>query len=409
MYTNTFPVVVPAVAETFEQRFEGLTREAAESVANCPGLREFLPRARAYLVTFSNNVAHDVAHDIAQFLMGLEDTLPKDLAPPVPAIPVEVKDVLEHLLHTDRPRRTWIRTIPEKTIDLLSALAGRMRDAEWGVPEPFSIDPRARFELPDESDDEPLTFEARVKALTIEDALSVVTCAGLQAFLPRALTYLAKWGNGGRSDDVAQWLTGQRPEGPKDLAAPTPEIPVNVKDILARLLCVAPPIGPQPRHPPEKTIVQLRALAAHVRGPSRRPTLDKEVPVAGGPEASCDISAFQRRLQDLPTEQWELIVACEGLWDLLPRAQTFLSTPQHRHHSEAVAHYLMGKVNTLPDGLEAPKPEFSNDVKKLLKQLLRTHDFWKTEPVEKTYKKLDALALLGSIDQLRVSRASGRA
>lgn len=62
-----------------------------------------MSRALTYLGTRDNG-EHDDA--VAQFLMGLQDTLPEGLAPPDPAIPVDVKDVVERLLRTDRPGRS---------------------------------------------------------------------------------------------------------------------------------------------------------------------------------------------------------------------------------------------------------------------------------------------------------------
>ncbi|WP_157122985.1 hypothetical protein [Pandoraea oxalativorans] len=538
-----------------------------------------MSRARAYVATWGNEGFGD---DVLRFLTGRQVTLPNGLAPPDPEISVDVNNILERLLHIDRPTESGTREIHETTTDQLRALAARLPDAAelaarattWGVPKmvvrekgvpktldveqsvaktsdieksvpttsdieqrvPKTLDVQTRVPttsdieqsdpktsdieqsvpttsdieqrvpktwdvqtgVPTTSDSEqsvaktsdveqsvaktsdveqsdpktldieqsvaktsdieqsvpktsdikqsvrktsviqksvrkkfdvweddlsqwiipsrvvPSSFEARFDALALEDIASLVDCKALQKFLPSALSYLAKWGKGGHSADVIWFLTGDTETLPNGLVPPDPAIPVDVKNILERLLHVAPLIKSRTLHVPEKNIDQLRALAARVREPSQRPTLDTEAFGTwrhdGGPTS--DTSAFQQRLEGLSREQWTKLNECEGLWEFVARAKQFLSTPRYRHHSEAVAHYLMGKVNTLPDALPAPDPAIPKDVKKLLKTLLRTHAygvfFWKIESTQKIYQKLDALTVFRFTDELNEGRASVR-
>ncbi|WP_047909149.1 hypothetical protein [Pandoraea faecigallinarum] len=406
MYTYS----TASVPETFEERFRALTLEDAASLENCAGLKEFLPRAITYIEQSGNG---DSSEDVAGFLMGIRDDLPNGLDEPRTEIPVDVKNILESLLRTDRPRRPGIRQAPEKTIEILRDLDARVhgwwrqraaQDVEAGFPSSHNLDSTLDT---DSTASVPETFEERFRALTLEDATSLANCAGLKEFLPRAITYIEQSGNGDSSEDVAEFLMGIRDDLPNGLDEPRTEIPVDVKNILESLLRTDRPRRPEIGQAPEKTIEILRDLDARVHGWWRqRAAQDVEAgfPSSHNLDSTPDTTEFEQRLQNLPDKQKMMILHCEGLGDFLERATDFLSTPKYRGYNVVVAHYLMGKVKELPKQLSEPDPPISDDVKAVFKVLLRTDQlsfsFWKTESPQKTCRKFEAIRDLMFFDQL---------
>lgn len=100
------------------------------------------------------------------------------------------------------------------------------------------------------------------------------------------------------------------------------------------------------------------------------------------------------RCNDLTPRERDSIQNCAELREFLPRAINFLQEPHGHIYSQEVAHYLMGKIDHLPEGLEPPCREMPRPIKTLLHDLLRVHRHqWlgKSEAWEKTINKLQFL------------------
>jgi hypothetical protein len=109
-------------------------------------------------------------------------------------------------------------------------------------------------------------------------------------------------------------------------------------------------------------------------------------------------SAFHNRFDALESaEATHVLKTCEGLQEFLPQVITFLEADDNARFAEDIAHYLMGKVDYLPDVPGRPDPPatpISPDVKTALYSLLRTHRhgiFGRKEEPAKTIEKLKAL------------------
>lgn len=130
-------------------------------------------------------------------------------------------------------------------------------------------------------------------------------------------------------------------------------------------------------------------------------------PMPRFPARAVPLSAgIEKRIDALAPEAWALIKSCEPLWTFLPAAIDFLTREGNGGHNEDVAHFLMGKVNYLPEGLQALNPAIPPEVKKLLAGLLRTHRWGvvgRAESTQKTISKLQALQFQRMGDQLGAS------
>ncbi|AKK24607.1 hypothetical protein [Pandoraea oxalativorans] len=414
-----YPYSTPSVPETFEERFRALDFRETASLENCAGLKEFLRRAITYIEQSGNG---DSSEDVADFLMGIREDLPNDLDEPRTEIAADVKNILEGLLRTDRPRHSGKRQAPEKTIEILRDLDARLhgwwrqravQDAEAGFPSSLNLDSTLGTASTASVTE---TLAEWFRALTLEEAALLENCAGLKEFLPRAITYIEHSGNGDSSEVVTDFLMGIRDELPNDLDEPRTEIALDVKNILEGLLRTDRPRRPGRGQAPEKTIEILRELGAQLYCGSRQrvaPDVEASLPLPYILGSARGTMEFELRLQNLPDKQKTLIVQCEGLGDFLERATDFLLTPKYRGHNVVVAHYLMGKVKELPAQLSEPDPPISDDVKAVFKELLRTNQHWffswKTELPEKTCRKFEAIRNLIYLDQLDDRRTSVRA
>jgi hypothetical protein len=110
------------------------------------------------------------------------------------------------------------------------------------------------------------------------------------------------------------------------------------------------------------------------------------------------IAAFQRRFDQLEMlGRSDILTTCGELQEFLPRAIAFLNAGDNVRFAEDVAHYLMGKVDYLPSGmdeLDPPRRPIPANVRETLSDLLRTHRFklnCNKESPTKTVEKLHAL------------------
>ena len=105
---------------------------------------------------------------------------------------------------------------------------------------------------------------------------------------------------------------------------------------------------------------------------------------------------FERRMDALDDKKIKLISRSEGLKSFLQQALSHLELKTNNGNAECVAHFLMGKIDKLPDSL-APKqrPIIDDEVKRELFSVLRTHRyegiFVTVEGSEKTIAKLQKL------------------
>lgn len=102
-------------------------------------------------------------------------------------------------------------------------------------------------------------------------------------------------------------------------------------------------------------------------------------------------ASFEQRFDTLESSDiQDMLKNCSELKSFLPKAIEFLNR-NNQTRAEEVAHYLMGKVDFLPDGLNAPEDGIPKDVRDALRDLLRTHRYCFTEASEQTIAKLKAL------------------
>ena len=111
--------------------------------------------------------------------------------------------------------------------------------------------------------------------------------------------------------------------------------------------------------------------------------------------------AFEKRFLALPRTTIDALRQCGELRDFLGRAIDYLEANRSDHRApQEVAHWLMGKGDKLPKGLEEPKTEIPPNIKATLYDLLRTSRyetgglvgfFRNNEAPEKTIEKLSAL------------------
>jgi hypothetical protein len=116
-------------------------------------------------------------------------------------------------------------------------------------------------------------------------------------------------------------------------------------------------------------------------------------------------SAYQERIKETVKGSDNEFLNSEPLKQFLEDAVGFLGNPENIDHSEGIAHFLMGKVDYLPEGFKTSAPEIPRETRQKLNDLLRTNRFniIKEDP-SKTKEKILLLANVASTYEARITQ-----
>lgn len=103
---------------------------------------------------------------------------------------------------------------------------------------------------------------------------------------------------------------------------------------------------------------------------------------------------LRQRLENLKDPASQDLRRCDALKEFLPEAINFLKKDGNHIHSECIAHFLMGKVDYLPPGLNLRRSEIPNEIKSVLFNLIRTHRYGVFGKIENSLKTIDKLSEL---------------
>ena len=106
-----------------------------------------------------------------------------------------------------------------------------------------------------------------------------------------------------------------------------------------------------------------------------------------------NIEAFKNRLSDSIENSGNDLNKNEDLVKFLNISITFLKEGNNKNQAKQIAHFLMGKAESLPKGIEQAGKSLPPELKSTVKDLLRTERYGIfKEDIEKTFLKLEHLS-----------------